>query len=121
MKGIELSRLFYRDLVRPWLDRTFPGLRHDAGLFGYGSELLGFDDDIADIGEGLQILRRDVLAAGRERLVDAVEHAERVAVDMDVARAGGARRQLHLREIHRADRRVDVRDTELDEPHRRGG
>lgn len=47
MKGIELSRLFYRDLVRPWLDRTFPGLRHDAGLFGYGSELLGFDDDMS--------------------------------------------------------------------------
>jgi len=47
MKGIELSRLFYRDLVRPWLDKTLPDLRHDAGLFGYGSELLGFDDDMS--------------------------------------------------------------------------
>jgi hypothetical protein len=47
MRGIELSRLFYRTVVRPWLDKTFPGLRHDAGIFGYGSELLGFDDDMS--------------------------------------------------------------------------
>ncbi|PIP01224.1 DUF4037 domain-containing protein [Pleomorphomonas carboxyditropha] len=47
MKGIELSRLFYRDVVRPWLNKAFPDLRHDAGIFGYGSELLGFDDDIS--------------------------------------------------------------------------
>lgn len=44
MQGIELSRLFYREIVRPWLDRAFPGLPHDAGVFGYGSELMGFDD-----------------------------------------------------------------------------
>ncbi|MBS1180704.1 MAG: hypothetical protein H6Q99_584 [Proteobacteria bacterium] len=47
MKGIELSHLFYRNVVRPWLNKTFPDLRHDAGLFGYGSELLGFDDDMS--------------------------------------------------------------------------
>lgn len=47
MKGIELSSLFYRDVVRPWLDKAFPDLRHDAGIFGYGSELLGFDDDMS--------------------------------------------------------------------------
>ena len=47
MKGIELSRLFYRNVVRPWLDKAFPGLRHDAAIFGYGSELLGFDDDMS--------------------------------------------------------------------------
>ncbi len=47
MKGIELSRLFYRNVVRPWLDKAFPDLRHDAGIFGYGSELLGFDDDMS--------------------------------------------------------------------------
>lgn len=47
MKGLELSRLFYFDVVRPWLDKAFPSLRHDAGIFGYGSELLGFDDDMS--------------------------------------------------------------------------
>ena len=47
MKGIELSRLFYGSVVRPWLDTAFPNLRHDAAIFGYGSELLGFDDDMS--------------------------------------------------------------------------
>jgi hypothetical protein len=44
MQGIELSRRFYEDLVRPWLARAAPGLPHAAALLGYGSELLGFDD-----------------------------------------------------------------------------
>ncbi|PKR90716.1 hypothetical protein CXZ10_04990 [Pleomorphomonas diazotrophica] len=47
MKGVHLSNLFYRNVVRPWLDEAFPSLRHDAGIFGYGSELLGFDDDMS--------------------------------------------------------------------------
>ncbi len=44
MQGIELSRRFYRELVRPWLANAAPGLPHAAALLGYGSELLGFDD-----------------------------------------------------------------------------
>lgn len=47
MKGVELSRLFYRDVVRPWLGDAFPSLAHDAAIFGYGSELLGFDDEMS--------------------------------------------------------------------------
>lgn len=47
MQGIELSRRFYADIVRPFLDRTAPGLSHAAELSGYGSELLGFDDDLS--------------------------------------------------------------------------
>lgn len=47
MKGIDLARLFYRDVVCPWLDKTFPDLKYDAGIFGYGSELLGFDDEMS--------------------------------------------------------------------------
>ena len=43
MQGIELSRRFYVDIVRPWLDQVAPGLRHAAAIAGYGSELLGFD------------------------------------------------------------------------------
>ncbi|HXQ12202.1 MAG TPA: DUF4037 domain-containing protein [Caulobacteraceae bacterium] len=44
MQGIELSRRFYQELVRPWLANAAPGLPHAAALLGYGSELLGFDD-----------------------------------------------------------------------------
>jgi len=47
VKGVELSKLFYQNIVRPWLDDAFPRLVYDAGIFGYGSELLGFDDDMS--------------------------------------------------------------------------
>jgi len=44
MQGIELSRRFYAEVVRPWLADAYPQLSHAAALIGYGSELLGFDD-----------------------------------------------------------------------------
>jgi hypothetical protein len=47
MQGIELSRRFYAEVVAPWLAEAFPGLRHAAALIGYGSELLGFDDQMS--------------------------------------------------------------------------
>ena len=47
MQGIELSRRFYTDIVRPWLKTTAPDLEHAAALVGYGSELLGFDDELS--------------------------------------------------------------------------
>jgi hypothetical protein len=57
IQGVELSRRFYEELVRPWLERTFPGLRHAAALLGYGSELLGFDDAMSqDHGWGPRVL-----------------------------------------------------------------
>ena len=45
--GIELSRLFYREAVRPVLDGAFPGLRHAAALIGVGSEVLGYDTEVS--------------------------------------------------------------------------
>ncbi len=47
MQGIELSRRFYEEIVRSWLSRVAPNLRHAAALTGYGSELLGFDDEMS--------------------------------------------------------------------------
>jgi hypothetical protein len=41
--GLELSRLFYEEAVRPVLDTRFPGLPHSAALIGTGSEILGYD------------------------------------------------------------------------------
>ncbi len=45
--GLELSRLFYAEAVKPVLDAEFPDLRYDAALVGYGSEVLGFDTEMS--------------------------------------------------------------------------
>lgn len=47
MQGIELSRRFFSDIVQPWLAGTAGRLRYSAALIGYGSELLGFDDEVS--------------------------------------------------------------------------
>jgi Domain of unknown function (DUF4037) len=41
--GLELAGRYYADVVRPLLDAEFPGLRHSAGLIGWGSDVLGYD------------------------------------------------------------------------------
>jgi hypothetical protein len=45
--GIELSRQFYEEAVRPILKAGFPGLAHSAALLGRGSEVLGYDDEMS--------------------------------------------------------------------------
>ncbi|PDS80661.1 DUF4037 domain-containing protein [Rhizobium sp. L43] len=74
MQGIELSRGFYTDIVRPWLSEAAPELRYSAALIGYGSELLGFDDDVSkDHNWGPRVhifLSRDDFNNCAPRLVD---------------------------------------------------
>jgi Domain of unknown function (DUF4037) len=41
--GLKLSELFYREAVKPIVERAFPTLRYSAALIGWGSEVLGFD------------------------------------------------------------------------------
>ncbi|MFD7501494.1 DUF4037 domain-containing protein [Streptomyces sp. NPDC059850] len=41
--GLELSRRFYREAVRPLLDEAAPGVAYSAARLGSGSEVLGFD------------------------------------------------------------------------------
>src|ERR1043165_2920954 len=45
--GLELSRLFFFEAVRPVLDAEFPRLRYSAALIGTGSEVLGFDTEMS--------------------------------------------------------------------------
>lgn len=75
MQGIELSRRFYFELVRPFLAEAAPGLPHAATLGGYGSELLGFDDEMSrdhNWGPRLHIVVSPAdFAAHAQRLVDA--------------------------------------------------
>ena len=75
MQGIELSRGFYVDIVQPWLRQVAPQLRHSAALMGYGSELLGFDDETSrDHNWGPRVhifVTRDQFGAHARPLVDA--------------------------------------------------
>src|SRR5688500_20065688 len=45
--GLELSRLFYLEAVKPILDADYSGLRFGAALVGSGSEILGFDTEMS--------------------------------------------------------------------------
>ncbi len=41
--GLELSRQFYWEIIRPFMDTHFSAVPHSAALLGDGSEVLGFD------------------------------------------------------------------------------
>ncbi|MCI8975598.1 MAG: DUF4037 domain-containing protein [Lachnospiraceae bacterium] len=47
IKGLELSRDFFLDIAKPILDRHYPDLEYSAGLIGYGSDVLGYDDEVS--------------------------------------------------------------------------
>ena len=47
MKGMELCRRFYSDCVRGIIAEEFPDLKYTAGLLGFGSDVLGFDDEVS--------------------------------------------------------------------------
>lgn len=45
--GRELCERFFRTCAQPILTETFPSLRYSAGLLGYGSDVLGYDDEVS--------------------------------------------------------------------------
>jgi hypothetical protein len=107
--GLQLSREFYEELVRPVLDAHFAGLPHSAALLGRGSEVLGFDDetstdhdwrprvllfvteeDRSRHGDEIDlVLRRELPATFRDRPADHQLHTvrgyflDKLAVDLD--------------------------------------
>jgi hypothetical protein len=42
--GLDLCESFFQDIAQPILDNLYPSLQYSAGLIGYGSEVLGYDD-----------------------------------------------------------------------------
>jgi hypothetical protein len=47
VNGVELARRLWADAVEPIVSRRFPELEVAAALLGYGSEVLGFDDELS--------------------------------------------------------------------------
>src|SRR5829696_3169987 len=79
VKGLELSRLFFEEAVRPALAAEFPALRYAAALIGTGSEVLGFDTEMsADHGWGprVELFFRDEGSGAVHEAVDAALRRE---------------------------------------------
>ncbi len=47
IKGIELCEGFFNDHARKILEENFPNIKYSAGLIGYGSDVLGYDDAVS--------------------------------------------------------------------------
>ncbi len=47
IKGMALCEGFFHDCAKPILTARFPGLPYSAGLIGYGSDVLGYDDAVS--------------------------------------------------------------------------
>ncbi len=47
IKGADLCECFFNDVARPIIGKFFPGLRYSAGLIGWGSDVLGYDDTMS--------------------------------------------------------------------------
>lgn len=46
-KGLALCESFFKECAQPIIDEHFPNLKYTAGLLGYGSDVLGYDDAIS--------------------------------------------------------------------------
>lgn len=70
--GIELSRAYWTEVVRPILDEHRPGLTRSAARVGTGSDVLGLDDEMSrdhDWGLRLQVFVADSETADVRALV----------------------------------------------------
>ncbi len=47
IKGLDLCESFFSDIAKPILDKEFPSLKYSAALIGYGSDVIGFDNEIS--------------------------------------------------------------------------
>ena len=47
IKGIALCEGFFFEIAKLILDKHFTGLKYSAGLVGYGSDVLGYDDEVS--------------------------------------------------------------------------
>lgn len=47
IKGLDLCEGFFNECAKPIIEKHFPNLQYSAGLIGYGSDVLGYDDDVS--------------------------------------------------------------------------
>ena len=47
IKGLELCERFFNECAKPIITKHFPHLKYTAGILGYGSDVLGYDDFVS--------------------------------------------------------------------------
>lgn len=47
IKGMDLCEGFFNERAKPIIEENFPELKYSAGLIGYGSDVLGYDDPVS--------------------------------------------------------------------------
>lgn len=47
VKGMELCESFFNDCAKGIIEQNFPNMKYSAGLIGYGSDVLGYDDAVS--------------------------------------------------------------------------
>jgi len=49
MKGLDLSRAYYNQIIKPLINDNLPQIadNHAAALIGWGSDVLGNDDELS--------------------------------------------------------------------------
>ncbi len=73
--GLQLSEMFFREVVEPTLKTRFPSLVYAAARLGYGSEVLGFDDEMSrdhDWGPRLTLFLPDDILETEKPKIDEV-------------------------------------------------
>jgi len=75
--GLELSRLFYQEIIKPILDEHFDFLHYSAALIGAGSEVLSFDTAMSrdhDWGPRLQLFLTESDYSNNVKEIEATLH-----------------------------------------------
>lgn len=107
ISGLELSKLFYEESIRPILDSEFPGLKYSAARIGPGSEVLDYDTERStdhDWGPRLQVfLTEEEREAHGMRIVEAM--SQRLprsfrGYQTDFLPSSGERPAWHWVEVH---------------------
>lgn len=47
IKGMDLCESFFNDYAKQIIEKNFPDLKYTAGLIGYGSDVLGYDNEVS--------------------------------------------------------------------------
>lgn len=78
IKGLELNELFYKEVVAPILNTKIPTVHYSAGLLGWGSDVLGYDDtQSADHNWGVRFqifLSQKELKKSRKAVIEVLEN-----------------------------------------------